>query len=145
MLHQNGACDPSGNWWNYYLLCPITMPGHSNSIEGQTPIPLSVFQSNSKFYQNLDCSDSNCAQLITTKFCRPHDSNTVVIYVKFCCDQLTILWTRALQNLIQFWSWLKYHLWEERQASVNIQWNLLSSCSLKVLQWLSWVNDRVSV
>ena len=40
----------------------------------QAPIPLTVFRSNSKFNQNLECSSLKFDQSITTKFCTRQDS-----------------------------------------------------------------------
>ena len=52
------------------------------------PVPLTIFRSNSKFDQNLQCSGLKCTLLITIimKFCTRHDSVTVVTCAKFCCD-----------------------------------------------------------
>ena len=53
--------------------------------------------------------------LITAKFCTCHDSVTVVTCAKFRCDQLNMLWTRALQNFIKFQIPLKYQ-WDGCQV-----------------------------
>ena len=65
--------------WN----CP-----HVN--EWQTPVPLRLFQSNSKLDQNLQCSGLKFTPPITTKFCTSHDSVIVVTCAKFCCDWLRL-------------------------------------------------------
>ena len=66
------------------------------------PFPLTIFWSNSKFYQNLQCSSLKCTLPTTTKFCTRHDSVTVVTCAKCCCDWLSIFETRALPILIEF-------------------------------------------
>ena len=66
------------------------------------PVPLTRFQSNSKFDHIWQCSGFKCALPITTKFCTCHDSVTVVTYAKFRCDWLSIFQTRALPILIEF-------------------------------------------
>ena len=66
------------------------------------PVPLTIFRSNSKFDQNLQCSCLTRTQLITTIFCTRHDSYTVVTCAKFRCDQWSMFQIRALQNLIEF-------------------------------------------
>ena len=50
------------------------------------PRPLTVFRSNSKFDQNVECSSLKYAQPITTKFCTSHESYTVVTCAKYHCD-----------------------------------------------------------
>ena len=64
------------------------------------PIPLTIFRSNSKLYQNLKSCGWKCNLPITTTFRTRHDSVTVVTCAKFRCDQLCILKTTALQILI---------------------------------------------
>ena len=54
------------------------------------PVPLTIFRSNSKFDQNLQCCSSKCHLPITTKFCTRHDSVTVVTCAKFHCDRLSM-------------------------------------------------------
>ena len=68
----------------------------------QVPVPLTIFRSNSKFDQNLQCSCLTRTQLITTTFCTRHDSYTVVTCAKFRYDQWSMFQTRALRNLIEF-------------------------------------------
>ena len=59
-------------------------------INHLAPVPLTVFRSNSKFDQNLQCSDLKYTLPITTKFCTRHDSYTVVTCAKFCCGRFNI-------------------------------------------------------
>ena len=68
----------------------------------QVPVLLPIFQSNSKFDQNIQCSGLKCTLPITTGFCTCNDSVTVVTCTKFCCDWLSIFLSRALQILIAF-------------------------------------------
>ena len=60
--------------WGVLIRCP-------------TPVPQTIFRSNSKFDQNLSWSGLECTLLITTKFCTCHDSATVMTCAKFLCDQ----------------------------------------------------------
>ena len=69
--------------WNVVLW--LTIPWW-----GPTPVPLTIFRSNSKFHQNLQCSGLKWTGSITTKFCTHHDSMTVVKCAKFRCDRLSI-------------------------------------------------------
>ena len=71
------------------------------------PIPPTMFQSNDKFDQNLQCSGLKYTLLITTKFCTCHDSHTVVTCTKFCCNRLNIFQIGALHILIEFRIWSK--------------------------------------
>ena len=71
-------------------------------VHKQSSIPLTGFWLNPKFDQNMKCSDSKCARLITTKFCTRHDSVTVVTCAKFPCGRPNMLWTKALQSFIEF-------------------------------------------
>ena len=73
------------------------------------PVPLTVFRSNSKLGQDLECFGLNYAQPITTTFCIRHGSYTVVTWAKFRCDRPNMLWTRALQSFINFGIRSKYH------------------------------------
>ena len=66
------------------------------------PILLTLFRSNSKFNQNLQCSGFKYSQPITMKFCTRHDSFTVVTCAKYRCDWLSIFWIRAFQIFIKF-------------------------------------------
>ena len=65
-----------------YLMSDIFVP-HSAS-------PITTFRSNSKLDQNLKCPGLKCTQLITIKFCTNHNSVTIMICAKFCCDQLSM-------------------------------------------------------
>ena len=68
-----GDVGPVYGWAFSTLCCRYTIfPGH------QAPVPLTLFRSNSKFDQNVECSSLKYASPITTKFCTRHDSNTVV-------------------------------------------------------------------
>ena len=66
------------------------------------PVPLTIFRSNSKFDQNLQCSSLKCTLPTTKKFCTCHDSVTVVTCAKFRCERLSRFETRALPILIEF-------------------------------------------
>ena len=79
------------------------------SLHGLATVPLTTFQSNLKFDQNLQCSGLKCTLPITTKFCTRHDIVTVVKCAKFCFDQLIICQTTALQIFIKFQIRSKYH------------------------------------
>ena len=68
--------------WQILLQC-----GWHKLSPGTCP---TIFWSNSKFDQNLQCSGLKCYLLIITKFCTCHDSYTVVTCAKFCCDWLNI-------------------------------------------------------
>ena len=68
----------------------------------QAPVPLTVFRSNSRFDQNLECSSLYYAQSITKNFCTRHDSYTVVTCAKFLCGGIISirLWiTNVCYNL----------------------------------------------
>ena len=56
-----------------------------------TPVPLSIFRSNSKFDENSECSSFKYIRPITTIFCTRHDSVTVVTCAKYRCDRPYIL------------------------------------------------------
>ena len=58
---------------------------HWYTVQG--PVPRTVFRSNSKFNQNMECCSLKYVQLFTMKFCTRHDSYTVVMCAKFCCDR----------------------------------------------------------
>ena len=47
--------------------------GCVQSSKGQAPVPLTIFRSNSKLNQNLECSNFKYTSPITTKFCTHHD------------------------------------------------------------------------
>ena len=87
------AIRPTCGWW---------VPGV------QAPVPLTIFRSNSKFDQNLQCSSLKCTLPTTTKFCTRHHSVTVVTCAQFCCDLLSIFETRALPILFEFGIRSKY-------------------------------------
>ena len=89
----------------------------SSSTWVQVPVPLKVFQLNSKFDQISECSGLRYTQLIIKKFWAHHDSVTVVTCTKFGCDRPIILWTRALQNFIEFQIQSNY-LWDGSQVMV---------------------------
>ena len=74
----------------------------AKTIADQAPVPLTELRANLKFNHYLECSGLKCAQPITTKFYTCHDSITVVMCAKFCCDQLNMLWATALQIFIEF-------------------------------------------
>ena len=82
-------------WELFFTLNPAYMTSirlfigcqHRNVL---APVPLTIFRSNLKFDQNLECSSLKCVLPITTKFCTLHDSVTVVTCAKFHCDRLSI-------------------------------------------------------
>ena len=81
-------------WSSYiyiYIHCHTTKVFASFFVIAQVlvPIPLTIFRSNSKFDQKLQCSGLRCTQPITTKFCTCHDNVIVVTCAKFRCDQLS--------------------------------------------------------
>ena len=66
----------------------------------QVPVPLTLFRSNSKLNQNLQCSGLKYTLPITTTFCTRHDSYTVVTCAKFRCG-----WLKHLKlEHSKFWS-----------------------------------------
>ena len=71
---------------------------HTSHIK-QAPVPLTVFQSNSKFDQNFECCCSKHVQSISTEFCTCHDSVTVVTCAKFCCDRHSTVLNHSTSNL----------------------------------------------
>ena len=74
------------NWPNMLGIRPI-----QNLIEFRlAPFPLTVFRSNSKFDQNLECCSLKYAQPIATKFCTRHESYTV-IQIKICAEYRDML------------------------------------------------------
>ena len=77
-------------------------------------IPQKDFNQLLKFDKHLQCSGLKYAQPIKTKFCNCHDSITVVTCAKFCCDQLKMLGTRALQSFTEFLiqSQYMYRFWD---------------------------------
>ena len=77
----------------------------------QAPFWLTIFPSNSKFNENLQCSCSLHMKLITMTFCTYEDSNTVLACAKFRCDQLNLFETGALLILVKFLIQLKYYFW----------------------------------
>ena len=51
---------------------------HDKAWQGQAPVPLSIFRSNSKFDENSKHYNVKYTRPITTIFCTRHDSVTVV-------------------------------------------------------------------
>ena len=104
--HWEGAGNRNPSSWKTRI--------HSSSIvnaitfDDLAPVPLTVFRSNSKFDQNLECSSLKHIELITTKFCTRHDSYTVVACATFRCDWWSIFQTRVLHILVEFQIWSKY-------------------------------------
>ena len=73
--------------WSAFLLEYVSpIQTYSVTVSAPKPIPLTIFQSNSKF--NLQCSGLKSTLPITTKCCTYYDSINVVTHAKFCCDQL---------------------------------------------------------
>ena len=68
----------------------------------QAPVPLTIFRSNWKFDQNLQCSGLKRTWSIRTKFCTRHGSVTLVMCAKFRCDRLSIFWFRTLHFFFEF-------------------------------------------
>ena len=62
------------------------------TLNDQPSVPLTVFRSNSKFHPNLQCSGLKRAVSITTNFLHTSRQN---------CDRPNMIWTRALQSLIE--------------------------------------------
>ena len=124
------------------------------------PIPLTVFQLNMKFDQNLECFSLKYDQPITAKFCTRHDSYTVVTCVKF----RVISWVHFKPEYWKFWlnfefdrnivsgtgAWCPIiHVktlqltwrwgtsgWQHKQSVQAIQYWWLSA-RLQYLQWVS--------
>ena len=71
---------------------PVGLGGRSLNVFSPVlvPVPLTGFRSNSKFDQNLECSNLKCTQPITMIFCTRHDSYIVVTYAKLRCNRLSI-------------------------------------------------------
>ena len=67
-----------------------------------TPVPLSIFRSNSKFDENSKHCSVTYKWPITTIFCTRHDSVTVVTCAKYLCDRSGIFKTRAFWIFIEF-------------------------------------------
>ena len=86
-----------------YLSLLDTSTGYSPQFydADQVPVPLTMFRSNLKFDQNLQCSGLKHTPPITTKCCTRHDSVTVVTYTKCRCDRLNMIWTRTFQIFIE--------------------------------------------
>ena len=78
----------------------------------QAPVPLTIFRSNLKFDQNLQCSAVKYTLPVTTQFCTCHDRVTFVTCAKFLCRRLKIFSTRALHILIEFRIQSKYRYWD---------------------------------
>ena len=64
---------------------PITFSVGRHIWRHQAPVPLTIFRSNSKFDQNLQCSLP-----ITTKFCTSHDSysDLLSIFYRSQCSEI---------------------------------------------------------
>ena len=83
--------------------------------QDQAPVPLSIFRSNSKFYENSKHSSVTYSRPITTTFCTRHDSVTVVTCAKYRCDRSSIFETRgAFWIFIEFRIRSKYAYWDGR-------------------------------
>ena len=90
-----------------FFLIPRQLSGETTvcCIYGdQAPVPLAIFRSNSKFYQNLPCSGLKCTLPITTKFCTHHDNVTVVT----CANFAAIGYVYSKLELSRFWSNLEF-------------------------------------
>ena len=70
------------------------------SASVQAPIPLTVFWSNSKFNQHLECSSLKHVQLITMTFCTCHDN--------YVCKISLIGRVHFKPEHIKFWSNFKF-------------------------------------
>ena len=78
------------------------------SIGLLTPVPLSIFRSNSKFDENSKHSSVKWTRPITTIFCTLHDSVIVMMCAKYRCDRSCIFETRAFWIFIEFQIRSKY-------------------------------------
>ena len=86
---------PQGQNWPWVKMtshpnsnaCFINIQNWRMHPTDQAPVPLTIFQWNSKYDQNFECSNLDYAELIATKFCTQHDSYTVVMCTNFCCDR----------------------------------------------------------
>ena len=87
---------------------------------GQAPVPLTIFRSNSKFDQHLQCSGLKYPPPITTKFSTRHDSYTVVTCAKFHCDWLKF---SKLEHS-KFWSNFKF---DRNTVSGTGAWQIVAS------------------
>ena len=99
LIHQIGGTSP----WSAALIHNLTnswLPWLTALIH-QTPIPLSIFRSNSKFDENSECSSFKYIAPITTIFCTRHDSNTVVTHAKYR-DQPRLFYTRVFWIFVEF-------------------------------------------
>ena len=65
--------------WLYQISCKVQMHSDLRVYLSKilAPVPLTIFRSNSKFDQSLQCSGLKCTQPITTKFCIRHYSVTI--------------------------------------------------------------------
>ena len=71
-----------------------------------SPVPLTIFRSNSKFDQIWPCSGLKCTLPIATKFCTGHNSVTIVTCSNFRCHRLSTFQTieppiYRISNLIE--------------------------------------------
>ena len=100
----------------------------SNWWVSRANVPLTGFQLNSKFCQNLDCFYLKCAQVIITKICTGHETVTVVTCADCGCHLLNMLWTKILHGFVKFRIPSKYRYLYGRQmfllfAPAYCTWN----------------------
>ena len=76
--------------WTGHKNCNVKCELLMVAAVDQAPVPLTIFQSNLKLYQNLQPSGLKHALPITMKFCTRHNSYTVVMCAKFRCHRLSI-------------------------------------------------------
>ena len=88
-LHWNGNAVTLISLWS--LAAQVLMP-----------IPLTIFRSNSKFDQHLQCFSFKYTLPITTKFCRRHERQCNCRDVcKISLWSVTYILTRAFQSLVE--------------------------------------------
>ena len=102
----------SSHWSHPYAASVILLL--SDQTWGLAPVPVTIFWSNSKFDQNMQCSGLKYTPLVAMQFCTRHDSYTVVTCAKFHCDRLSIFRITALQNLIELQNRSKCRKWDGR-------------------------------
>ena len=92
-LHQNLLITPADTCHLLGSVCPyvVILWFVGQQSQGQAPVPLTIFRSNSKFDQNLQCSSLKCTHPTTTKICTRHDSVTVVTCAKCRFNRLNML------------------------------------------------------
>ena len=105
-------------WRHESLMCNF-LSSHRR-VQDQTPVPLSIFRSNSKFDENSKHSSVKYTRPITAIFCTRHDSVTVVTSAKYRCDRSSKFETRAFWIFIEFRIRSKYALWDERQLRKEV-------------------------